>query len=329
MHKYVFGPVASSRLGRSLGLDLLGRKICTFDCLYCEVGPTRKHTTSRAPYVPASAILGELAAWRKAHPSAPDFVTLGGSGEPCLNTDMAAILSGAKEIVDADLAVLTNSSLLHLPEVRQDLASADAVLPSLDTLVPAEYLRLNRPAPDLDPDQADMGLTRMVRALQDFRSGYAGRLYLEVLLVAGVNDSEENLALLSNFVSDLKPERVDVVTMTRPGAHEGARPVDSQSMARWREALNAHAPEAARPGGPEAATLRNAPEPMPDAADLEATLHASLSRRPQTAAQLAQALAVPLADVQKALASLEKHGHIIPEKVQGPGQAVFYRGKAG
>lgn len=309
--RYVFGPVRSGRLGWSLGLDGLGARICTFDCLYCEAGPTEALTVARKPYVPADRLLAELAAWKAAGHDVPEAVTLGGLGEPCLNTACGAILAGAKALFPTvPTAVLTNSSLLPNPAVREAIQAADMVLPSMDTLVEAEFHRLNRPHPD-------MRLAAIRQGLLDFRAGYAGRLFLEILLVAGVNDTEENLALLRDFCRELAPDRVDVTTMSRPGAHPGAEAVSPAVRSRFQKALGAATGSTVGFGhGPSALIAR---EPT----DLTAAIVASVKRRPQTAAGLAGGLGVPLARMETVLATLVKNGVLASETM---GHDIFYSG---
>lgn len=310
----IFGPVVSGRLGLSLGLDLLGARICTFDCLYCEAGPTEALVATRKPYVPAERLLGELAAWKAAGHPRPDAVTLGGLGEPTLNADCGAVIAGAKELFpDVPVAVLTNSSLLSDPAVRDELRLADIVLPSMDTLVAAEYRRLNRPHAGID-------LATLRRGLLEFRAGYDGSLYLEVLLAAGINDSEENLALLQTYCRELAPTRVDVVTLSRPGAYHEARAVSGEVLRRFRQALGVVpiSPDPARGEGhgPAALAARRTD-------DLPARLVASVSRRPQTAAALAAALGQPVPVVQAALDALEASGAV---HRRTDGQENFYSG---
>ncbi|THB63640.1 MAG: radical SAM protein [Desulfovibrio sp.] len=318
--RYIFGPVGSSRLGRSLGIDLLGRKICSFDCLYCEVGPTAKHTLLRSPYVRAEAIREELLVWRDEHIDLPDYVTLGGSGEPCLNSELPEILALCRELFPSTpLAVLTNSTLLGDPQVRAELAGADAVLPSLDSLVPSEYERLNQPVPGFD-------LHTLAQGLLEFCREFPGKIFLEVLLAKGINDTEQNLGLLKDYVVGLRPERVDVVTMTRPGAHAGALPVDANTLERWREALTVDKGPAAASShsGPEAPQFKGKPPSSEPLANIDETIYASLCRRPQTALQLASALGIEPVLVDRALATLLEHGHIL-RLDNGPG-LPFYRG---
>ncbi|MBG0777811.1 MAG: radical SAM protein [Desulfovibrionaceae bacterium] len=316
--KYVFGPVTSSRLGRSLGLDLLAARACTMDCLYCEVGRTDVLTRERAVFAPAAAVLDELAAWVRAGHEMPDYVTLGGMGEPCLNADMGAIIDGVREICPSvPVAVLTNSTLMADARVRAELGRADAVLPSMDSLVEAEFRTINRPAPGLTAAGVAEGLL-------EFARGYAGRVFLEVLLAAGINDSEENLELLRAFVARLGPDRVDVVTMSRPGAYARAHPVDAATLARWRAALTpahpATRPAAHRAGAstePNGTRLRHqgvVPDARPASeTDLAAATEAvrmSLARRPQTCAQIARAQGLDGALVKNILETLRKQGHI-------------------
>lgn len=317
-YKYVFGPVRSGRLGLSLGLDLLGGAVCSLDCIYCEVGRTTHLDMDRKPHVRAETLLGELAQWKSESRQAPDYVTLGGLGEPCLNSEMGAIIEGVRKIFpDTPVAVLTNSTLLTDETVRRELALADVVLPSLDTLVPDEMRRLNRPHKRATADALASGLLA-------FRREFSGRIFLEVLLVAGVNDSEDNLARLKAFIAELAPDRVDVETMTRPGTLTSAQAVSPEELARWRDTLGplatgdgqAKQQPDSRMGGTRqiiedaAMTGRADNAPTPAEADDTATerVAASIARRPQTAPQLAEALDLPSQAVDRALGELQERG---------------------
>lgn len=312
--RYVFGPVRSGRLGLSLGLDLLGDAICSFDCVYCEVGPTRVLTTQRAAYVPARDILDELSRWRDAAggpEGLPDVVTLGGSGEPCLNSEIGEIIAGVRRILPGvPVAVLTNSAHLADPAVRRDLAGADVVLPSLDTLVPKEMARLNRCAKGLDPQALRDGLLA-------FRAEFSGRICLEVLLARGYNDSAENLEALRAFIPRLAPDRVDVVTLTRPGTLPGVQPVDAATLDAWRAALGA------LPAAADAAeqTRREHQQAVPETGEscpgAEDLILASALRRPQTAEQLAYALRLPPGRVREVLETLVRQGKLTELRQDG------------
>ncbi|MDR3639889.1 MAG: radical SAM protein [Humidesulfovibrio sp.] len=330
---YVFGPVLSGRLGRSLGLDLLGERICSMNCVYCESGQLEHLTLDRASYVSTQVLLAELRAWeadraRRGDPL-PDVVTLGGRGEPTLNSDMPEIIRGARTILPGvPVAVLTNASLMTDPAVRAELAQADMVLPNMDSLVPEEFARVNRGHPSLDP-------TSVAEGILAFRRASRAKIFLEVLLVAGVNDSTRNLELLANYCARLRPDRVDVVTLSRPGAEIWARPVDKDVLALWRARLGPLAASTSG-AGPEAgadnpAGLAGRGEKRQEQSggmtrdEVRASILASLSRRPQTAAQLASALFASADDVELALSELLTQG--LAEKVrqdggQTDGQAV-------
>lgn len=300
-YTYIFGPVQSGRLGLSLGLDLLGEAICSMDCAYCEVGATSVLTMERRAWVPARVILDELAHWA-AQGRETEYVTLGGSGEPTLNTEFGDVIRGVREILPGKpVAVLTNSSLMELPEVRRDLRLADVVLPSLDTLVPQEMRRLNRCAPGLGPEN-------VARGLLEFRREFGGAIFLEILLARGYNDSEENLGLLKEFVPRLDPDRVDVVTLTRPGTLDSARAVDAATMERWRAALGAHARKDLR------AEARARDLPLDEAVD---AIRSSLARRPQTVLQLAGGLGLDPELTRRGLEALEARGELDVRPAEG------------
>lgn len=307
--RYVFGPVMSGRLGRSLGIDPLGRAICSQDCLYCEAGPTRVHTIERKVYAPKEAILAELKGWAEASHPPLDYATLGGLGEPTLSCDLGAIIKEIRKILPGTpVAVLTNSTTLTDPEVVREIAFADVVLPSLDTLVPGEYSRLNRPVAGLGPETIAEGLLALKRS-------FAGKIFLEVLLAEGLNDSEENLKRIKEFCARLAPERVDVETLTRPGASPEARAVRPEKLAQWRQALGV-ASEGAR------ARERTGQEGQPPREDLQDMILASTFRRPQSAEQLTLALGARVEDVEQAVRELVQAGLV---EQAGRGATTFYR----
>jgi len=311
----IFGPVRSGRLGASLGLDLLSAKVCSFDCLYCEVGPTRALTLNRKPYVPADKLLGELAYWLFHEHPAFEVITLGGMGEPTLNSDMGRIIQGVRELApDVPVAVLTNSSLAWDPQVRAELCQADILLPSMDALMPLEFNAVNRPAPGVS-------MVDIRRGLLQLRQEFAGRMYLEVLLLAGVNDSDENLERLASFCAELAPDRVDVTTMSRPGAYPQALPAPPATLERFRARL---CPLACPVEVPEKAR-HFAPGLDNHTGDGLQTMNIrvldSLARRPQTISGLSQALGLPEEPLRNLLDDLLRRGLVQASDLQGD---VFY-----
>ena len=307
-YSYVFGPVFSGRIGRSLGLDLLGRRVCSMDCVYCEVGKTDLLTDEREVYVPAAAILAELENWKQEGHQPPEVITLGGLGEPTLNVEMPEIIRGIKKLFPSmPVAVLTNATTMTDPEVRKELLEADVVLPSMDSLVASEFRAINRPCKGVDP-------TAIAKALIEFRKEFNGKIFLEVLLSQGYNDSDENLHLMKDFCSELAPDRIDVVTLSRPGTLEKAGPVDTETLGRWKKVLDA-APCKNRDCGPETgAKKRSGAETLAhvqgEGSHAFDRIQASIMRRPQTAQQLAGALEIPLQRVEQVLAELEKSGKL-------------------
>lgn len=313
--KTLYGPVRSGRLGLSLGVDLLGKRICSLDCIYCEVGPTRVHTLERRPYMPARIILEELHSWKRQGLPKPEVVTLGGLGEPCLNTEFEEIVAGSRAVFpDIPVAVLTNSTLFHDPNVRRELAATQIILPSLDTLVPEEFAEINRPC-------SGVSLENITSGLLDLRDGYTGRIFLEILLARGINDTETNLARLREFIPRLGPDRVDVVTMTRPGASPLAEAVDQGTLTAWRTALQGGAettegvkqPAAPQtPDTPQGLVRKMARETNQGVAtDTQRELvRNSLRRRPQTIDQVRKALGMDPAQTRSVFADLAAQGKI-------------------
>lgn len=223
-YKYVFGPVPSRRLGRSLGVDLVQFKTCPYDCVYCQLGRTTTKTVKRDAYVPTEDVLAELAA-KLADKAECDYMTLSGSGEPTLHRDLDRIIAAIKAMTDTPVAVLTNGALLNDPDVRQALTRADLVMPSLDAGDEETFKTVNRPCPEVT-------FQSVVEGLNAFRREFSGSLALEILLVAGVNANETEARKMRRIIDEVGPDRVDVNTVSRPPADVDARPVDVATMVR-------------------------------------------------------------------------------------------------
>lgn len=231
--KYIFGPVQSRRLGRSLGVDLLGKKICTLNCVYCEVGPTVCLTCERAEYAPGGEILAEVERFcRQAEQGRKlDVVTVTASGEPTLHQDFGRLLGEIKKIARRPVAVLTNSTTLPDPGVQTELQVADIVVPSLDAARLPAFLRVDRPATCLD-------LEEIIEALVRFSREYTGQLWLEILLVRGLNDSEEDIRALEETLSRMRIDRIQLNTVARPPVEPFARPVSGRRLREVGDLLN-------------------------------------------------------------------------------------------
>jgi wyosine [tRNA(Phe)-imidazoG37] synthetase (radical SAM superfamily) len=224
--RFVFGPVPSRRLGQSLGIDPIPLKTCNWNCVYCQLGRSIPLRYERREYVPRQDVVVELEQALGAHdPGEIDWVTFVGSGEPTLHVDLGWMIRRAKELTDLPVAVITNGALLYDPELREDLAAADAVLPSLDAGTAKLYRKINRPHPSLPFD-------RYVEGLASFRAMYPGKLWVEVMLVKGLNDSEEALQPIVARLDRIRPDAVHLNLPTRPPAEAWVIPPDQEGLMR-------------------------------------------------------------------------------------------------
>lgn len=223
--KYLFGPVYSRRLGHSLGIDLLPPKICTLNCVYCEVGPTTELTCERKEYVPTEEILKEIDQVLEQGTSGQpiDVFTLTAMGEPTLHTGIGKIIAYLKSKTDKPVAVLTNGTLFFDPKVRAELSAADIVIPSLDAARQESFERVNQPA-------TMVNLEQVIEGLALFRREFRGELWLEILLVRDMNDSLEDLVALQQAVRKINPTRIQLNTVARPPMDDRARPVTREKM---------------------------------------------------------------------------------------------------
>jgi wyosine [tRNA(Phe)-imidazoG37] synthetase (radical SAM superfamily) len=222
--KYLFGPLPSRRLGLSLGIDILQSKTCTFDCLYCEIGKTTQKTRRRADYIPKGEVLRELHEYLSSNPSPiPEVITFSGSGEPTLHRRLGEMISEVKEMTSIPVAVITNSSLLFLTEVRDDLLEVDIILPSLDAVSDKVFRKLNHPEPSMKVDLVISGLYLL-------RQEYQGQIWLEILIVPGFNDSEAELEKLAEVARNLRPDRVHVHTANRPSPVNDIEPAPLSTL---------------------------------------------------------------------------------------------------
>lgn len=221
---FVFGPVPSRRLGKSLGIDPVPLKTCNWNCVYCQLGRSMPLTNERKVFYPVKEILDRVEETLKTHNQGSiDWITLVGSGETTLYADLGSLIRGVKELTKTPLAVITNGSLLYLPEVRWELSAADAVLPSLDAGNPLLYKKINRPHPAITFD-------RLLSGLKAFRAEFKGKLWLEVMLVNGMNDNEQTLRELAGHIREIDPDEIHLLQPTRPPVEEWVRPSDPESV---------------------------------------------------------------------------------------------------
>ncbi|HOZ45908.1 MAG TPA: radical SAM protein [Candidatus Hydrogenedentes bacterium] len=222
-YTYVFGPVPSRRLGRSLGIDLVPFKHCSFDCVYCQLGATTCKTVDRREFVPLDDVLAEIDR-KLASGVRPDYITMSGSGEPTLYLRLGELIAAIKRRTDVPVAVITNGSLLWHPEVRQAIVQADLVVPSLDAADAALFQRINRPDPSLHIEQ-------IVDGLMAFRNEFAGQLWLEVFVLPITEEGD--IRRIADAAERIRPDRVQLNTVERPPTDRSATAVPRARMAQF------------------------------------------------------------------------------------------------
>ena len=220
--KYLYGPVPSRRLGCSLGIDIVPFKVCTLDCVYCQLGRTTEKTLHRKDYVPVEAVLAELKD-KLAEGLEADFISISGSGEPTLNSRLGELIEGIKKITDIPVAILTNGTLLYKQDVRADCAKADVVLPSLDAGDEQIYQRINRP-------HSGLSIEKLISGLCAFRNEFAGRIWLEVFFIEGFNTDNEQIAKIKDAIDRIRPDKVQLNTAVRPTAEPGIKILDTEKL---------------------------------------------------------------------------------------------------
>jgi wyosine [tRNA(Phe)-imidazoG37] synthetase (radical SAM superfamily) len=220
--RHVYGPVPSRRLGRSLGIDLVPFKTCTYDCVYCQLGRTTKKTIKRKEYVSVEEIVIELKQ-KLAAGDIPDYISFAGSGEPTLNSGIGDLILKIKDLTDIPVAVLTNGSLLWMREVQDVLLAADLVLPSLNAGNQNLLRRVNRP-------HRNLWFAQIIGGMTDFTKRFKGEVWLEVFLLAGVTGIPSEVEKIAALVNRIKPARTQLNTVTRPPAEDYASPLSTDQM---------------------------------------------------------------------------------------------------
>lgn len=301
MASRVFGPVPSRRLGRSLGVDLVPYKTCTYDCVYCQIGRTTHHTAERKEHCPLAEILADLRAKLELK---PDFITLSGSGEPTLYSRLGELIAGIKSLTDTPVAVLTNGSLLWRPDAREGIRQADLVAPSLDAPDEERFRQVNRPCEGIS-------FERMVEGLVEFRRGFSGKYWLEVFLLKGVTDDEESVKRLAELARRIEPDAIQLNTVTRPPAEATATAVDEADMARFAEVF-----------GPKAEVIAEFHRPKSEGfqAHREDVLD-MIRRRPCTLQDVAAGLGLHPNEAVKYVTQLTHEGDI---RTETRGDKMYY-----
>ncbi len=240
---FVFGPLPSRRLGQSLGVDPLPLKICNWNCVYCQLGRSVPLTNERREYFPRESILTDVReALRRHAPGTIDWVTFVGSGETTLHSGIGWLIEQVKSLTTIPVAVITNGSLLYLPDVRKELLAADVVMPSFDAGSAGLYRKINRPWPELSYEL-------LLEGLIAFRREYRGRLWVEVMLMKGINDSAAALEEIASALRLIQPDQVHINLPSRPPAEPFVLSPDDAEVQRAAALLGSQARIVSPTGG--------------------------------------------------------------------------------
>jgi len=300
--------VPSRRLGMSLGVDLVPKKVCSLNCVYCEVGHTTKLTTERREYIPYDKVTIELEHYFANNPD-PDYITFSGAGEPTLNSRIGDVLQFIKQKKpDIPLAVLTNGTLLFHKNVRDELMDANVVLPSLDAATEITFQKINCPSRRLM-------VKKCIQGLINFRNEFSGQIWLEVFIVPGYNDNINDLKALKKAFKAINPDQIQLNTLDRPGTVADIHPASYQDLKKIIDYWNLDYVEIIA-----AAPLRKSIKSYRK--DAETAILGTITRRPCTVDDLVKILGLHINEINKYLDVLEGEGKIEPVSL---GRGVFYQ----
>jgi wyosine [tRNA(Phe)-imidazoG37] synthetase (radical SAM superfamily) len=291
----------------SLGVDLVPKKVCSLDCVYCEVGKTTKLTTERMAYVPLEKVTREIDHYFGHHPD-PDYITFSGSGEPTLNIHIGEVLNYIKKTKpDIPVAVLTNGTLLHDKQLRTELLGADVVLPSLDAASEGVFKAINRPDKKLSAD-------KLIRGLIEFRNEFPGKIWLEVFILPGYNDTPEELERLKNAIDRIGPDSVQLNTLDRPGTVRDLKSASIGSLSKIADRWGyEHTEIIAKPlQRKKLSSYRS---------DRAGAILETIVRRPCTVDDLSEILGLHVNEINKYLDVLEEEGRIRSHEQE---RGIFY-----
>ena len=307
-YQYLFGPVPSRRLGISLGVDLVPHKTCSLNCVYCECGRTTNLTIERKEYVPTMSVLSELNHFLSTTPKL-DYITFSGAGEPTLHSGIGEIVTFIKKnFPNYKLALLTNGTLFYRDEVRDELLPVDVMLPSLDAASDKVFRKINRPVRKLNIETIIEGLVKL-------RGEFSGEIWLEVFIVPGVNDTEQEIASLREAIHRIKPDQVQLNTLDRPGTAPWVTPATRAKL----EAIAGQLDWDTR----IIANFQQREQIASYNSDIESAILQTIRRRPCTMDDLSSALGLHPNEINKYLEALLERKKIRSEVME---RGTFFRG---
>lgn len=301
--KYLFGPVASRRLGISLGVDLVPFKTCSINCVYCESGATTNLTLKRREYIPCDEVIKQLDELLASSPQI-DYLTFSGAGEPTLNSGIGRVISFVKtKYPQYKICLLTNATLFSDPVLLAEISDIDLCIPSLDASCEEEFNIINRPSPELN-------YTTYLNALIDYCQKSKAEIWLELFIVPGKNDSDESIDRFTKIIERAKPHKVQLNTLDRPGTVDWIAPSSGENTMRFVRALEPIIPvEAVGPFKYKSPSLQKQLEPT----EIDKLIIDLITRRPSTLSDMSETFAVPESDIEKCLIILIKNAIIKSE----------------
>jgi len=300
---YIFGPVPSRRLGLSLGIDLLPAKTCTYDCLYCQVGRTTDKTVQTDVFFPVKDVCKELE--MSLEKIKPDTITLAGSGEPTLHSQIDQVITFIKEITGIKIAILTNGSLFWREEVRNRVSGADILIPTLTTVFEKTFRTIHR-------SHSDLKLSTIIEGLKHLRRVYQGRLFLELFFLSGINDSDIEVEGLKRVIDQISPDKIQLNSVVRPPSDSRAIILDMQRLEDIKNFLGGNAEIIA-----EASINKREGK----YGSLGSTVLEMARRRPLRAVDVSKALHIPLEEVAGIIKGLIIKGALREQEHSGE---VYY-----
>lgn len=234
MENIVFGPVPSRRLGRSIGINNIPYKVCSYSCNYCQVGKAVKMQVNRQEFYHPDLIMNQVGQKLKSLSADdyPDFLTLVPDGEPTLDIHLGELILRLQTF-GIPIAVITNSSLLSNHDVQEELSHADYVSVKVDSINPFSWKKINKPHKELNHDF-------ILKAIPEFSSLFKGELVTETMLINEINDTFEELKGLAKYLCEVKPKTAYIAIPTRPPAFEGTFPADEMAVTYAWEIFNRH-----------------------------------------------------------------------------------------
>ena len=303
-YDHIFGPVLSRRLGMSLGLDMVPHKTCSLNCAYCECGKTTDFSMNRKPYILAETLISEMDHFLEESDVKTDVVTFGGSGEPLLNSELPKVLKHLQQnYPDIKTALLTNSSLFHLPKVRNEILSIDYMLPSYDAYSEKTFRKINNPVSGLTSKMITEGIIELSKE-------YKGTLWIEIFILEEINDNIDELKKIKSVMNKISPQRVQLNTLDRPGAFKWVEPASASTLRKVADYLSPL---------PVEIVSRNAASQNFEKAKSynDEEIIATVERRPLTVEDIAVTKSISINDATEILTSLMKKGKLVTKNIGG------------